>query len=164
MSNPKIGICLGSKSDLPQLEKAQALLTELGVPYEVRIMSAHRTPATAAEYARTARDRGIKVLIGMAGVAAHLAGALAAHSDLPVLGIPAAGGPLQGFDALLSTVQMPPGVPVATFAVGKMGATNAALFACQIIAQTEPDVQKAIVDYRAAMRKKVEAADRELNG
>ncbi len=163
MANPKIGICLGSKSDLPQLENAQKLLKEMGVPYEVRILSAHRTPGRAAEYASGARGRGIKVLIGMAGVAAHLAGALAAHSDLPVLGIPAAGGPLSGFDALLATVQMPPGVPVATFAVGKMGATNAALFACQIIAQTEPEVQQGIVDYRAAMRAKVQAADAELN-
>jgi len=161
---PMIAFLLGSKSDLDQLEGAKGFLEEIGVPYEVRIMSAHRTPERCREYAMTARDRGIRVLVGMAGMAAHLAGALAAHSDLPVLGIPAAGGALNGFDALLSTVQMPAGMPVATFAVGKAGATNAAIFACQIIANSDAKVLKGVQGFRAAMRAKVEKADDEVRG
>jgi 5-(carboxyamino)imidazole ribonucleotide mutase len=164
MKKPAIGFVLGSKSDLPLLEKAEALLAEMGMPYEVRIISAHRTPERAREYCLTARDRGLQVLIGVAGMAAHLAGALAAHSDLPVLGVPAGGGALQGFDALLSTVQMPAGVPVATFAVGKAGATNAALFACQIIGTADEGVRKKVQGFRAAMTDQVKAADDETKG
>jgi len=154
-----IGILLGSKSDLEQIAGAESFLKEMGVPYEVRIISAHRTPERAREYALTARDRGVKVLIGMAGMAAHLAGALAAQSDLPVLGVPASGSALQGFDSLLSTVQMPPGIPVATFAVGKPGATNAAIFACQILATSDDGVRKKLEGFRASLRAKVEKDD-----
>ena len=163
-SRPRIGFVLGSKSDLAQLEGAESFLKEMGVPYEVRVISAHRTPERAREYALTARDRGLEVLVGMAGMAAHLAGALAAASDLPVLGIPARGGALQGVDALLSTVQMPAGVPVATFAIGKAGAMNAAVFACQILANADEAVRKSLVGFRAALRAKVELDDEETRG
>jgi phosphoribosylaminoimidazole carboxylase PurE protein len=158
----RIAFVLGSKSDLPLLEGARGFLEEIGVPYEIRIISAHRTPERAREYALTARDRGLAVLIGVAGMAAHLAGVLAASSDLPVLGVPGGGGPLQGIDSLLSTVQMPGGVPVATFAIGKAGATNAAIFACQILAQSDEQVRKGVAAFRASMRAKVEADDDEV--
>jgi len=163
-SQPRIGFLLGSKSDLPQLEGAESFLKEMGVPYEVRIISAHRTPERAREYALTARDRGLEVLVGMAGMAAHLGGVLAASSDLPVLGVPARGGALQGVDALLSTVQMPAGVPVATFAIGKAGAMNAAVFACQILGLSDAALRKKITGFRAALRQKVELDDEDTRG
>ena len=156
---PLIAFILGSRSDLDQIESARGFLAEVSVPCEVRVLSAHRTPERCREYAVTARERGLKVLIGVAGMAAHLAGALAAHSDLPVLGVPAAGGALRGLDALLSTVQMPAGVPVATFAVGEAGATNAAIFACQILATTDAELRERLAGFRDAMRRKVEQAD-----
>ncbi len=134
--SPRVGILVGSKSDLPVLEKCTARLDDLGVDYELEVRSAHRTPEDVAEYASTARDRGLKVIICAAGMAAHLAGAVAARTNLPVIGIPVAAGPLNGFDALLSTVQMPSGVPVATVAVN--GAANAAVLAAQILALSDP--------------------------
>ncbi len=155
MSAPRIGFLLGSKSDLPQLERGRTLLAELDVPHEVRILSAHRTPSEVQTYCETARERGLEVLVGMAGMAAALPGAMAAHTDLPVLGIPAAGGSLFGVDALLSIVQMPPGVAVATFGIGKAGAMNAALFACQILGTSDQTVRTRIQDYRERMRQKV---------
>jgi len=162
-SGPVIGFVLGSKSDLPQLERAETFLTEFQVSYEVRILSAHRTPAEAHEYATTARDRGLQVICGMAGMAAHLAGVLAANTTLPVLGIPAAGGSLNGFDALLSTVQMPGGVPVATFAIGKSGALNAAIFACQVMGLSDPKMAEVVAQFRAKQTAAVLEADREQN-
>ena len=134
--NPSVGILVGSKSDLPVLEKCTARLDDLGIEYELEVRSAHRTPEDVAEYASTARDRGLKVIICAAGMAAHLAGAVAARTNLPVIGIPVAAGPLNGFDALLSTVQMPSGVPVATVAIN--GAANAAVLAAQILALSDP--------------------------
>ena len=134
--SPSVGILVGSRSDLPVLEKCTARLDDLGVDYELEVRSAHRTPEDVAEYASTARDRGLKVLICAAGMAAHLAGAVAARTNLPVIGIPVAAGPLNGFDALLATVQMPSGVPVATVAVN--GAANAAVLAAQILALSDP--------------------------
>ena len=163
-NKPRIGIVLGSKSDLSLLEGAERFLKEIGVPYEVRIISAHRTPARAHEYAVTAKDRGIAVIVAMAGLAAHLAGVLAASADVPVLGVPASGGSLQGFDALLSTVQMPPGIPVATFGIGKAGATNAAIFACKIMACSDEGLHKQLGEFRAAMKAKIEQADEETRG
>ncbi|MHC4940901.1 MAG: 5-(carboxyamino)imidazole ribonucleotide mutase [Planctomycetota bacterium] len=163
MSNPQIGFVLGSANDLPQLERAEAFLKKAEIPYEVRILSAHRTPAEAHEYASTAESRGLKVLVGMAGVAAHLAGALAANSALPVLGVPAAGGALNGFDALLSTVQMPGGVPVATFAIGKSGALNAAIFACQVIGLSDTNTAQKVAAFKAQQTKAVLEADAERN-
>jgi len=164
MANPLIGFVLGSKNDLPQLERAESFLREAEVPYEVRILSAHRTPAEAHAYAQGAEARGLKVLVGMAGMAAHLAGALAANSRLPILGVPAAGGALNGFDALLSTVQMPGGVPVATFAIGKAGALNAAIFACQAIGLGNPAIAAKVAKYREQQTAAVLEADRERNG
>lgn len=128
---------MGSMSDWPVMQHAASTLEELGVPVEVRVLSAHRTPEATADYARTARDRGIEVLIGAAGGAAHLAGVIAAHTTLPVLGVPME-SKLQGIDSLLSTVQMPAGIPVGTLAVGKAGAVNAALLATAILAGKEP--------------------------
>ena len=136
--SPSVGILVGSKSDLPILEKCTARLDDLGIDYELEVRSAHRTPEEVAEYAATARDRGLKVIICAAGMAAHLAGAVAARTNLPVIGIPVAAGPLGGFDALLATVQMPSGVPVATVAVN--GAANAAVLAAQILALSDPQL------------------------
>jgi len=135
---PPVGILVGSKSDLPVLEKCIARLEELGVEYELEVRSAHRDPEGVAEYVASAPARGVKVFICAAGMAAHLAGAVAARTNLPVIGIPIAAGALNGFDSLLSTVQMPSGVPVATVAVN--GAANAAVLAAQILALSDPDL------------------------
>ena len=129
-----VGVVMGSDSDWPLMEDTAKTLKEFGIHFEVRVLSAHRTPERAAEYALSARDRGLKVLIAAAGGAAHLAGVIAAHTLLPVIGIPVKGGALDGLDALLSTVQMPAGIPVATVALGRSGAVNAALLAVQILA------------------------------
>ena len=133
--NPVVGILVGSDSDREVMEKCTSRLEELGVAYEIETRSAHRNPESVSEYASTARDRGIKVMICAAGMAAHLAGAVAGRTTLPVIGIPIAAGALNGFDSLLSTVQMPPGVPVAT--VGVNGAANAAILAAQIISLSD---------------------------
>jgi 5-(carboxyamino)imidazole ribonucleotide mutase len=135
---PPVGILVGSKSDMPILEKCTTRLEELGVEYDLNVMSAHRDPNGVSEYAATARERGLKVIICAAGMAAHLAGAVAARTSLPVIGIPVATGALGGFDSLLSTVQMPSGVPVATVAVN--GAVNAAVLAAQILALSDPEL------------------------
>jgi phosphoribosylaminoimidazole carboxylase PurE protein len=135
---PLVGILVGSKSDMPILEKCTTRLEELGVEYDLNVISAHRDPKGVSEYAATARERGLKVIICAAGMAAHLAGAVAARTSLPVIGIPVAAGALGGFDSLLSTVQMPSGVPVATVAVN--GAVNAAVLAAQILALSDPEL------------------------
>jgi len=135
-----VGIVMGSESDRPVLEEAAQVLREFGVASEVVVRSAHRTPDAAREWARDARKRGIRVIIAAAGGAAHLAGAMAAHSRLPVLGVPLASSPLHGIDALLSTVQMPPGVPVGTLGVGAWGARNAAHLALRILALGDPEL------------------------
>ncbi|CAA9431972.1 MAG: N5-carboxyaminoimidazole ribonucleotide mutase [uncultured Rubrobacteraceae bacterium] len=135
---PLVGILVGSKSDMPILEKCTVRLEELGIEYEIEVRSAHRDPEGVSEYAGTARDRGLRVIICAAGMAAHLAGAVAGRTVLPVIGIPIAAGPLNGFDSLLSTVQMPSGVPVATVAVN--GAVNAAVLAAQILALSDPEL------------------------
>ncbi len=151
---------MGSDSDWPVMKKGAQVLEDFGVEWEARVMSAHRTPATAGEYASTAREKGIEVLICGAGVAAHLAGAIAAHTTLPVIGVPVASGPLNGFDSLLSTVQMPPGIPVATVGVGR--ADNAGLIAVQILARGDDELTAKLEDYRTQMRAKVAAADENL--
>jgi phosphoribosylaminoimidazole carboxylase PurE protein len=135
---PLVGILVGSKSDMPVLERCTQRLEELGIEYEIEVRSAHRDPQGVSEYAGTARERGLKVVVCAAGMAAHLAGAVAARTSLPVIGIPVAAGPLSGLDSLLSTLQMPSGVPVATVAVN--GATNAAVLAAQILALSDPDI------------------------
>ena len=138
----KIGIVMGSDSDLPVVEKAITTLKEYGVPYEVHVYSAHRTPVPAAEFAKNARANGFGAIIGFAGMAAHLAGAVAAATTLPVIGIPIGGGKFNGLDALLSTVQMPSGIPVATVAVD--GAANAAILAAQILALSDDSLTEAL--------------------
>ncbi|HEY6867173.1 MAG TPA: 5-(carboxyamino)imidazole ribonucleotide mutase, partial [Candidatus Eisenbacteria bacterium] len=135
---------MGSESDRPVMEEAVKVLESFGVRCEVAVRSAHRTPVEAARWARTARARGLAVIIAGAGGAAHLAGAMAAHSRLPVLGVPLASSPLGGFDALLSTVQMPPGVPVGTLGVGSWGARNAAHLALRILALSDPDLARRL--------------------
>lgn len=144
MSSPLVGIVYGSTSDEEVMAACCKVLEDNGVPYENSVMSAHRTPEKVAEYSKTAKERGIKVLIAGAGLAAHLAGAVAANSSLPVIGVPLAAGTLGGLDALLATVQMPPGVPVATVAIGKHGAKNAAWLAMRILALTEPAVAEKL--------------------
>ena len=139
---PLVGILVGSKSDMPVLEKCTARLEDLGVEYKIEVMSAHRNPNGVSEYTTTARERGLKVIICAAGMAAHLAGAVAARTSLPVIGIPIAAGSLGGLDSLLSTVQMPSGVPVATVAVN--GAANAAVLAAQILALSDPGLAEKL--------------------
>jgi 5-(carboxyamino)imidazole ribonucleotide mutase len=152
MEKPLVGILMGSESDRPRMQGAGEVLGELGIPHEAHVMSAHRTPDRVAEYAETAASRGIRVLIAGAGMAAHLAGAVAARTLLPVIGVPLEGSPLGGLDALLSTVQMPPGVPVATVAVGPAGAKNAGYLAAQILALDHPEIRKRLEAKRAAHR------------
>ncbi|SMC23480.1 5-(carboxyamino)imidazole ribonucleotide mutase [Desulfacinum hydrothermale DSM 13146] len=146
-----VGILMGSDSDLPVMEAAAEVLRQFGVPFEMAILSAHRTPEQAARYAANAAERGLKVLIAGAGWAAHLAGVLASKTALPVIGVPIDSSPLHGMDALLATVQMPPGIPVATMAVGKGGARNAALFAVQILATADPVLAHRLQEHKADM-------------
>lgn len=162
MSNAKVGIVMGSASDLPKLEKAIEVLKGLAIGVEVRIMSAHRTPEDVGAWAGSAATRGLKVLIAAAGGAAHLAGAVAARTTLPVIGIPIATEPFNGLDSLLATVQMPPGIPVATVAAGTWGAENAALLAAQILALADPDLAARVTADRAKRADKARQADREL--
>jgi phosphoribosylaminoimidazole carboxylase PurE protein len=150
-----VGIIMGSDSDLPVMQEAFAVLTHFGIPAEITVASAHRSPQRVSEYGRAARGRGLKVLIAGAGGAAHLAGFLAAETSLPVIGVPIASSPLTGWDALLSTVQMPAGVPVATMAVGEAGARNAAILAAQILAVSDNTLQKKLEDYKEELAEKV---------
>jgi phosphoribosylaminoimidazole carboxylase PurE protein len=147
----RVGIVMGSESDRTTLEEAARVLEEFGVGSEVVVRSAHRTPEAAARYAKSARDRGLEVIIAGAGGAAHLAGAMAANSRLPVLGVPLATSPLSGFDALLATVQMPPGVPVGTLGVGSWGARNAAHLALRILALSDPGLARKLESYAARL-------------
>ena len=148
---PAVGIVMGSDSDLSVMSAAAETLLQFGIPYMITVCSAHRTPEEAAVFARGARGRGMKIIIAGAGHAAHLAGAMAAQSSLPVIGVPIDSSALSGFDALLSTVQMPPGIPVATMAVGKPGAKNAAVLAAQILAVSDPEMAKKVDDYKRKM-------------
>ncbi|MCY3488070.1 MAG: 5-(carboxyamino)imidazole ribonucleotide mutase [Bacteroidetes bacterium] len=159
-TSPLVGILMGSDSDLPVMRKATDILESFDIPFEIRVMSAHRTPDRAHEYATTAHTRGIKVLIAGAGVAAHLAGVLAANTPLPVLGVPINSGALKGLDALLATVQMPSGIPVAALAID--GSKNAALLAVQILATSDAALQKRFLDYKAAMLDEVSAKDQRV--
>jgi 5-(carboxyamino)imidazole ribonucleotide mutase len=152
---PLVGVIMGSKSDYEHMQHACSTLTDLGVPYEARVLSAHRTPDEAAEFAESAEARGLAVIIAAAGGAAHLAGVTAAKTLLPVLGVPMPSPHLNGLDSLLSTVQMPAGVPVATLAIGKAGAINAAIFAAQIVSAQHPEVGDRLRSWRAARRDEV---------
>jgi phosphoribosylamine--glycine ligase len=159
---PLVGIVMGSDSDLNVMQEAAAVLKQFDIAYEMTVASAHRTPQRAAEFASTAIQRGLKVIIAGAGHAAHLAGAMAAHTTLPIIGVPIDSSAFQGLDALLSTVQMPPGVPVATVAVGKPGARNAGILAVQIIAAFDPQLAEKLVAFKAEMASKVLEKARKL--
>lgn len=149
MSNPQVGIIMGSKSDWPTMQKAAEMLDELGVSYEAKIVSAHRTPDLLYQYAETAADRGVQVIIAGAGGAAHLPGMCAAKTILPVLGVPVKSRTLNGMDSLLSIVQMPKGIPVGTLAIGDAGAANAGLMAASIVALQAPEVANKLNAFRA---------------
>jgi phosphoribosylaminoimidazole carboxylase PurE protein len=159
---PKVGILMGSDSDLEVMHEAEKRLDYFAIAYETRIMSAHRTPNKAAEYAATAEQRGLQVIIAGAGAAAHLAGAIAANTTLPVIGIPIDTSSLKGLDALLATAQMPAGIPVATMAIGKAGAANAGIFAAQIVGRTDSEVAAKLIDFKKEMAAGVEERDRKL--
>ena len=154
-ATPLVGVIMGSKSDWETLRHAAETLTQFGVPHECRVVSAHRTPAWMAEYASTAESRGIEVIIAGAGGAAHLPGMVAAHSVLPVLGVPVETQALKGLDSLLSIVQMPGGVPVGTLAIGKAGAINAALLAIAILANQRPELRDKLRRFREEQAQKV---------
>lgn len=158
--NPMVGIVMGSDSDWEVMRKAADVLAELNISYEVRVLSAHRTPLAAAEYAQQAESRGLKVIIAGAGRAAHLPGVLASYTLLPVIGVPIGGGPLAGVDALYSIVQMPPGIPVATMAID--GAQNAALFAAQQLALNDPALMTELKTRREQMAERVLAKDAQI--
>jgi len=146
---PLVGLIMGSKSDWPTMEHAASMLEKLGVPYETKVVSAHRTPDLLFDYAKTASERGLKVIIAGAGGAAHLPGMVASQTSLPVLGVPVQSKALNGLDSLLSIVQMPGGIAVGTLAIGKAGATNAGLLAAQIIGTSDRDVREAVDEFRA---------------
>lgn len=150
-----VSIVMGSKSDLPVMENTMEMLKEFGVSYEVRVLSAHRTPEETHEYAETLKERGVKVVIAAAGGAAHLAGVIAGTTTLPVIGVPIQTSALGGMDSLLSIVQMPKGIPVATVAIGKAGAANAAILATQILAVSDESFAAKMVEYKKSMASKI---------
>lgn len=158
-----VGIVMGSATDVEVMQECANTLKSFGIGYEMRVLSAHRTPEEACMWAASAADRGLKVIIAAAGVAAHLAGVVAAHTTLPVLGVPMPGGALNGFDALLSTVQMPKGTPVATLAIGKAGAINAGLFAVRILGLSSSEIAQQIIKHKEQLRDEVLAADAKLS-
>jgi 5-(carboxyamino)imidazole ribonucleotide mutase len=154
-TQPLVGVIMGSKSDWDTMRHAVDILENFGVACEKRVLSAHRTPKVTAEYAATAEERGMEAIIAGAGGAAHLAGVVAAYTTLPVLGVPIESQALKGMDSLLSTVQMPGGIPVATFAIGKAGATNAALFAVAILAGSRPELRKKLHAWRDGQAERI---------
>ena len=162
-AKPVVGIVMGSDSDLPVMRAAAEFLDWAGVGYEMRVSSAHRTPEQACAYAREAAERGLKLIIAGAGMAAHLAGVLAAHTNLPVIGVPLDASSLNGLDALLSTVQMPPGIPVATMGIGKAGAKNAAVLAVRILALADPSLQVRLEQHVCEMAEQVAAKNKALS-
>ena len=159
---PKVGILMGSDSDLEVMRETENRLDYFGIPYEVRVLSAHRSPAKTLEYADSAHQRGIEVIIVGAGAAAHLAGVVASKTTLPVIGIPLDSSALRGMDALLATVQMPSGVPVATMAIGKAGAANAGIFAAQILARKDHQISARLLRFKEEMVSGVEQKNRKL--
>ncbi len=159
---PRVGLLMGSDSDWEVMAAAAKRLEALGITYEVTVTSAHRAPQRTASYASAARERGLQVLIAGAGLAAHLAGVVAAHTTLPVIGVPLDAGTLRGMDALLATVQMPPGVPVATVAIGTAGAENAAILAAQILALHDEQLATRLAAYKRELADQVESKDAQL--
>ena len=162
MSDPTVLILMGSDSDLSVMEETARVLTDFGVPFEMHISSAHRSPAKTAKLAGEAAGRGVQLIIAAAGMAAHLAGVIAAETTLPVIAVPMPGGALNGVDALYAMVQMPGGIPVATMAIGKPGAKNAGLFAVQVLSLANPDLQAKFAAYKAQMAEEVEQKDQAL--
>ncbi len=160
--NPRIAIVMGSDSDLPNLKSCFAILDSFNIDFKVRVISAHRTPEVALHFAQSAKENGFEVIICAAGMAAHLAGVIASHTILPVIGIPMPCEPFNGLDSLLSTVQMPPGIPVATVSAGKAGAKNAALLALQILALSDSEIADDLVEFRAEQTEKVILADQDI--
>jgi len=159
---PVVGIVMGSDTDFPVMEEASKTLQHFGIPHEVRVISCHRAPGQVIKYSRTAHKRGLKVIIAGAGGAAHLAGIIAAETTLPVIGVPIESSPLLGIDALLSTAQMPGGVPVATMAVGRAGARNAAIFSAQILSIHDGDIGHKLTQFKASLEREVVAKDRAI--
>ena len=162
MIQPKVAIVLGSDSDYPVIQDMIKLLDGFGIQHEIAVSSAHRSPDRTRRYATMLEKRGIQVVIACAGAAAHLAGVLAAHTILPVIGVPMDSSPLQGLDALLSTSMMPAGVPVATMSIGKAGASNAAVLAAQILARSDSALAERLRDYKKQLADRIERRDREL--
>jgi len=156
-NSPLVAIIMGSQSDWETMRHADETLTQFGVAHECKVISAHRSPSLASEFSSTAEKRGLEVIIAAAGGAAHLAGVLAAHTTLPVLGVPMRSEALNGIDSLLATVQMPAGIPVGTLAIGKPGAVNAALFAVAILANSRPDLREKLHRFREAQEEKIRA-------
>ena len=159
---PVVAILMGSQSDLPVVENSFKILKDFGIKFEAHVMSAHRTPADACKFAEGAEANGVKVIICAAGMAAHLGGVVAAHTILPVIGLPMASEPFNGMDALLATVQMPPGIPVAAVTAGKAGGKNAALYAISILALSDTEITEKLKQFRVEQTAKVKNADAEL--
>ncbi|MDQ7015563.1 MAG: 5-(carboxyamino)imidazole ribonucleotide mutase [Gammaproteobacteria bacterium] len=159
MSNPIVGVVMGSNSDWPVMQHAVEQLEAFGIPYEAKVVSAHRTPDLLFDYAQSARQRGLKCIIAGAGGAAHLPGMLAAKTTVPILGVPVNSRYLKGQDSLLSIVQMPKGIPVATFAIGEAGAANAALYAVSLLANNDPQLEAALDDFREQQKQAVFAME-----
>ena len=163
MGKYKVAVLMGSKSDLPVMEGGFKILEKLGIPFSVRVISAHRTPDKAAEFAKDAEEHGIRVIICAAGMAAHLGGVIASHTTLPVIGVPMACDPFNGLDALLATVQMPPGIPVATVTAGKAGGKNSALYAAAILALSDTELSEKLKDFRREQSAVVSEADNSVS-
>jgi phosphoribosylaminoimidazole carboxylase PurE protein len=159
---PLVGIIMGSDSDLTVMQEAVKVLKQFEIPFEIGVYSAHRSPHRTLEYVKSARERGLRLIIAGAGSSAHLAGVTAAETTLPVIGVPIDSSPLSGFDALLSTVQMPPGVPVGTMGVGKSGATNAGFFAVQILALADDNLARKLAEYKIQLEKTVAEKSRKV--
>lgn len=151
MNKPLVGIIMGSDSDLPVMQEAAKTLEEFGIPFEIKVLSAHRSPSKTQEFVTSAKDKGFKIIIASAGLAAHLAGVAAAHTTLPVIGVPISSGSLDGLDSLMSTVQMPPGIPVATVAIN--GAKNAGLLAVEILALSDEELSKKLDNHKKTLEK-----------
>jgi len=160
--NPKVAVVIGSDTDQPVVQDAIRVLTEFEIPYELTLASAHRSPDRTHRYAATLEERGLQVVIACAGAAAHLAGVIAAHTILPVIGVPVDSSPLKGIDALLSTSMMPAGVPVATMGIGRAGAMNAAVLAAQILARGDAAMAERLRDHKKKLAQQIEERDREL--
>jgi phosphoribosylaminoimidazole carboxylase PurE protein len=159
---PLVAVIMGSDSDLPVMKEASKILSDFNIPFELKVLSAHRSPDLAAKFAKSAREKGLKVIIAGAGGAAHLAGVIASHTTLPVIGVPIESKYLKGIDSLFSTVQMPGGIPVSCMSIGKSGAKNAAIAAAEILGTSDRKVQKALEGFKKGMEKKIKKKNKDL--